>query len=99
MKNRMLMKRKREVQHSSGNNERFDRVKNLIEVGVIKDFPSIFKFMPKTPLAKALKISLPSFTKKMHNPKKFEIEEIERMASLFQVSFEKMLELILKAGK
>jgi hypothetical protein len=76
--------------------EQFGHITRLIKVGVVKDFDYIFKFTSKTPLAKALKIPVHSFTKKMQNPKLFQIDEIERMAALFKVSFKKMMDIVLK---
>jgi hypothetical protein len=64
---------------------RFETTSALLNAGGAKDF--------------YMHMQLPAFTKCMQNPRKFTIEEIERLAELFNYPFDKMLKLILREIK
>jgi hypothetical protein len=83
----------------TGKDPRFATTSALLKVGGAKDFHYIFRFIPKTVVAKEMGMNPPAFTKCTHNPKKFTLEEIERLAALFDYPFEKFLKIIVREIK
>jgi hypothetical protein len=73
---------------------RIQQVRELFEVGAVKNFDLIFKFLPKTVLAKALRTPPETLTRKLQNRYQFELQDIKYLADLFNVPFKTMLDLI-----
>lgn len=77
--------------------ERYTAVQSLIETGKIQKFGDIFKYLPKTVLARDLKQNYRSVVGKINNPHRFTVQDITRMADLIEITPAKLFDTIIAA--
>jgi hypothetical protein len=74
--------------------ERYELVKPMLEIGKIKSFQDIFKFVPKTIVAADLGTKVDRLTKLMKRIEKFTLEDIFTIARYCELSVHEMLVLV-----
>jgi hypothetical protein len=73
---------------------RYSAIKPLISAGGITSFRDIFKFLPKSIIARDLGMNNVRFTKLMNNVDDFMIRDILRLAEFFEIDALTMYSLI-----
>lgn len=73
---------------------RYDLIEPMVSQGKIVTFLDIFKYIKKTVVAIDLGKKVDRFTVMMHDPKKFSVGDVYRMADLFKISAKRVFELI-----
>ena len=68
----------------------------MLKEGAVKNFAYIFKFLPKTVVAKDMEVTVERMTKVIQHPRELTLDEIQRLATLFEYDFKKFLALIVK---
>lgn len=68
-------------------------VKPCFEAGVIKKFSDIFKYVPKTIVYQAIFVKYVRFSRAIHRPEKFRLEDLRRMAELFEIDTRALIAL------
>lgn len=66
--------------------DRYDICRIMYARGHIRTFDELFKYIPKTVVAKDLGINLALFNKKLLRPVDFTIGQIDRMAELYGIA-------------
>jgi hypothetical protein len=74
--------------------ERYELVKPMLEIGKIKSFQDIFKFVPKTIVAADLGTKVDRLTKLMKRIEKFTLEDIFTIARYCELSVHEILVLV-----
>jgi plasmid maintenance system antidote protein VapI len=74
--------------------KRYDTVKKLIKGGHIKSFSEVLENIPKTNVARDLKMHHQTFEKLINFPEKFALEDAIKIASLIEVDDMVVIELI-----
>ena len=72
---------------------RYDLVVSMYEKGRVRSFNDIFKYIPKSIVAKDLGMKVDRFNKLMNRVKKFTFEDMELIADFCEMEFDIMLEL------
>jgi hypothetical protein len=78
---------------------RYTVVRILIENGHIKTFKQIFDYIPISVVAIDYGSNYVRFKRSISRPNSFKLRDINILASLFEVDFMKMIELILNQHK
>jgi hypothetical protein len=78
---------------------RYTVVRILIEVGQIKIFKQIFDYIPISVVAIDYGSKYVRFKRQITRPNSFKLRDINIQASLFEIDFMKMIELILNQHK
>ena len=73
--------------------ERYDIVKNLLDTGSIKEFRQIFLYIPKKIVYSDLGVNYSRFLELIKNTKRFRLEELITLASLFDVDPKTLIDL------
>ena len=76
---------------------KINTIKSGLSNNTIKSFPQIFATISKSNLQILLGISFYSFIKKVEDPGKFSLNEIEFMAAFFGVEYDTMLKFVRSA--
>lgn len=76
--------------------ERYNVLSTLFAGGHIKSFKDIFTHVPPTEVRNKIGMSDSAFKKYLHKPKKFKVEQIEKMGKIFNIDFKELL--LLAAG-
>lgn len=74
--------------------KRYNTLKNLISGGYIKTFGEIFDTIPKSVVAADLGMNNVRFTKLMHNPVGFLVNDLFRIAALIDIDEKAILDLV-----
>jgi len=74
---------------------RYGAVQSLIEAKRIQRFKDIFEYLPKTVVARDLKLNYRSFVSKINAPHRWTIQDITRMADLMELEYTRLFELII----
>jgi hypothetical protein len=74
--------------------KRYGTVKNLIAGGYIKSFSEIWDTLPKTVVARDLKMHHQTFSKLVSSPEKIRFEEAIEIASLIEIDGMRIINLI-----
>jgi hypothetical protein len=74
--------------------KRYGTVKNLIAGGYIKSFSEIWDTLPKTVVARDLKMHHQTFSKLVNSPEKIRFEEAIEIASLIEIDGMRIINLI-----
>jgi len=75
---------------------RYNTINVMLKAGGVKNFAYIFKFLPKTVVAKDMGITVPRCTTVINRPDELTLAEIRKLAQLFDYDFKKFLNLIAK---
>jgi hypothetical protein len=75
--------------------KRYGAVQSLIEAKIIQRFRDIFEYIPKTIVARDLKLNYRSFVSKINSPDRFTVKDITRMADLIEVAYVQLFEIII----
>lgn len=75
--------------------DRYDLIKPMLSEGKINSFNDIFKYIPKTIVAKDLGKKVDRFTELMHNVEEFTVEELFTIANFCSLDEVQMLNLML----
>ena len=75
---------------------RYDLIKTMFNDGKIKALNDIFKYIPKTVLAKDLGKKVDRFTALINKVERFTLEELFRIAKLCDLENSQILELVMK---
>jgi hypothetical protein len=75
--------------------DRYDLIKPMIEKGNIVSFNDIFKYIPKTIVARDLGKKVDRFSELMKKVDGFTVAELFRIAKLIDISESEMLQLVL----
>lgn len=83
---------------------RYKTTRDFIQKGHIKMMPEIFgyEFIPKSIVARDLRTNNTRFSNLIKNPMKFRLEELQKMADLFEVDISILINIALgkrKRGK
>jgi hypothetical protein len=76
--------------------DRYDLIKPMIESGNIIAFNDMFKYIPKTIVAKSLGKKVDRFTELMKKPEGFTIEELYTIARYSKISGSDIYQLVEK---
>ena len=74
--------------------KRYTIVKNQIEGGYLKGFREIFDIIPKTVVAKDLKIHNIRFSNLINDVSRFELIDLYKLAGLLEIEEKLMLDLV-----
>lgn len=75
--------------------QRYKAIKSLIEGNNLKGVKEIFTIVPITTVRTDLKINYNTLRSRIYNPQLFTVRDIVGLSNLFEVSPEKILNLIL----
>jgi hypothetical protein len=75
--------------------DRYDLIKPMIETGKIKSFNDIFKYIPKTIVAKDLGKKVDRFNALMSRVEEFTLTDLFLIAGFFEVDEDVILRLIM----
>jgi plasmid maintenance system antidote protein VapI len=76
------------------NDPRYGAVKVLIEEGYVSYFRDIFQHLPKSVLGFSMGINNTRITRLIHHPDQFTINELNRIAALFDIEPAKIIKLV-----
>lgn len=62
--------------------DRYEIIRAMLDQGKIKTLNDIFKYVPKTVVAKNIGKKVARFTRAMHNPEEFTLQELFRIGEL-----------------
>ena len=74
--------------------DRYSLVKPLMSTGHIRTFQDLFKFIPKTVIAKDLGMNYTRFTRLIENVDDFILRDLFRLAELFEIDELAVLNLV-----
>jgi hypothetical protein len=75
---------------------RYDAIKVLITSGHITSFLGIFSYIPKTIVYRDLGVNFNRFSRAIHNPGVFKIDELIKLADMFNLDPRLMIDMALK---
>ena len=74
---------------------RYDLIKPMIESGKIESFNDIFKYIPKTVVAKDLGKKVDRFNALMSRVEQFMLEDLFIVAGFFEIDEDEMIRLVM----
>jgi hypothetical protein len=75
--------------------KRYKAVKPCFEAGIIKKFADIFRHIPKTIVYRDVGIKYVRFSRAIHKPGNFKLDELCRMAELFEIDARTLIEFVM----
>lgn len=79
--------------------KRYTTAKNLISTGYVKYFRDIFEIIPKSTVARDLGINNLRFSRLIRHVEQFCINDGIRMARLFEIEYDKMVDMMMAQYK
>lgn len=75
--------------------DRYTAVQSVYKDGKIQKFRDIFKYLPKSVLARDLNLNYRSFVSKVNAPGRFTVSDIARMEEFIGISGSQLFDIIL----